>query len=158
MILSRAAPRLLAAVLVTAGRSASLILYYPPLDDPASPSTGCFGTVTLQEDNVDDERLKVALAPQVKVLQRGGAVPESEVEPAVTRLAAGQRRRRRGGPREVARRIVGRARLQDDVEALGEELGDHLLHLRWLRRAGSRSSHGRVAAYRRGRLKTRGLD
>jgi hypothetical protein len=100
MILSRAAPRLLATVLATVtttvDRSASFILYHPPFDDPAGPSTGGFGIVTLQEDNVNDQRLKVALSPQVKVLKCGRAVPESEIEPPVTRLAAGQRRRRRG--------------------------------------------------------------
>ena len=145
MIMSRAAPRLLATVLATitttVDRPASFILYHPPFDDPAGPSTGGSGIVALQEDNVNDQRLDVALPPQVKVLERSRAVPEGEVEPPVARLAAGQRRRRRGRAREVARRLVGRPRLQDDVEALGEELGDHLLHHWRLRRARSRS-HG----------------
>ena len=54
-------------------------------------SSGVFGIVTLQEDNVNDQRLKVALSPQVKILKRGRAVPESKVEPPVTWLAASQR-------------------------------------------------------------------
>ena len=96
MIMSRAAPRLLATVLATitttVDRPASFILYHPPFDDPAGPSTGGFGIVTLQEHNVNDQRLNVALPPQVKVFKCSRAVPESEIEPPVTRLAAGQRR------------------------------------------------------------------
>lgn len=144
MILRRAASSFLATVLYNIARPGSFILYYPPLNDPAGPDTGGSGTVTLQEDNVNDQRLKVALPPQVEILERGRAVPESEVEPPVTRLAASQRRRRRGGPCEVPRRIVGRARLQDDVEALGEEFSDHLLH-HWRFRHADRRSHGCAA-------------
>ena len=106
MILRRAASGFLATVLDSITSSASFILYYPPLNDPAGPDTGGSGIVTLQEDNVNNQRLKVALSPQVKILKRSRAVPESKVEPPVTRLAASQRRRRRGGPCEVPRRIV----------------------------------------------------
>lgn len=107
MILRTAASSVLVSVLDNIARSASFVLNYPPLDDPAGLDTGDSGVVTLQEDNVNDQRLEVALPPQVKILKRGRAVPESKVEPPVTWLAASQWRRRWGGQCEVPRRIIG---------------------------------------------------
>jgi len=97
MILSRAVPRLpavvLAAVTIATARLAGFILYHPPLYDLATLSTGGVGIVTAQHNNINNQWLKIALSPQVEVLKCGRAVPERKVEPPVTRLVAGQRRR-----------------------------------------------------------------
>lgn len=95
MILSRAVPRLpaviLAAITIATARLAGFILYHPPLYDLTALGTGGVGIVTVHHHNINNQWLKIALSPQVEVLKCGWAVPESEVEPPVTWLAARQR-------------------------------------------------------------------
>ena len=97
MILSRAVPRLpavvLAAITIATARLAGFILYHPPLYDLATLRTGGVGIVTPEHHNINNQWLKIALSPQVKVLKCSWAVPEGKVEPPVPWLAARERRR-----------------------------------------------------------------